>query len=101
MLHPEASNEATAKCCNAETNETISNSTPMQRVAHHKNPLTAATISTAQIIPYSSCNSPLHVSAVQISHHQVDVGYTEWNIKDREAFLYSVRNYNNIMQKRE
>jgi hypothetical protein len=38
----------------------------------------------------------VHVSAIQISHHQVDVGYTNINIKGER-----VMNYNNIIPKTE
>jgi len=78
MRPPVASNEAMAKYCNAETKEkTIRNMTLVQRVAHHKIPLSAATISTKQTIPYSWCSSLLHISAVQTNHYQADVGYTQ------------------------
>jgi hypothetical protein len=90
MRPPVASNKAMAKNFNAETNvKTIRNSTPVQRVAHHKSPLTAATISKTQTIPYSWCSSLLQVSAVQISNHQAEVGYTQWNVKDRIFSLQS------------
>ena len=97
MRPPVASNEATAKYFNAETNETtITNLTPVQRVAHHKNSFTAATISTTQTIPYSWCSSLLHISAVQISYHQAGIRYTQWKQRT-ETFLCRVRNCNSIM----
>jgi len=38
-----------------------------------------------------------HVSAVQISHHPVDIGYTQKKYKGREVYLYRAMNYNNII----
>ena len=42
-----------------------------------------------------------HVSAVQISHNPVDVGYTRRIYREREASLYSCTNYNNTIKKTE
>jgi hypothetical protein len=43
-----------------------------------------------------------HVSALQINHHQVDVGYTKGNTyKGREADVESFMNYNNIIPETE
>jgi len=41
-----------------------------------------------------------HVSAVQISHHQVDVGDTKRNMEGERPVL-SVMNYNNVIPKKE
>ena len=48
------------------------------------------TYRSSKIVFYNT----VHFSAVQISHHQVDVGYTNVNIKGE-----SVMNYNNIIPK--